>query len=79
MIIEDSINKKLSEFDFLRGAEDYKYNWTKEHRFSVKVAIWKSKADFYEIESEKILRKLIKMLIPRSLNSKLYKILINRK
>ena len=39
--IENAISEGMHEFDFLQGAEDYKYNWTKKIRTSVLMTIYK--------------------------------------
>ena len=37
--IEDAISEGIKEFDFLRGSEPYKYNWTGEDRKNIRLQI----------------------------------------
>ena len=39
-MIEKSIKDKFREYDFLRGAESYKFHWTKTYRRNVEIMIW---------------------------------------
>lgn len=39
-VVEDCIKRGLREFDFLRGAEPYKYEWTTQERRLLRVLLW---------------------------------------
>jgi len=39
-VIEDCIKLGLREFDFLKGAEPYKYEWTSQERRLVRLLLW---------------------------------------
>lgn len=39
-MIRESIGKGLVEYDFLRGAEEYKAHWARTHRKNTEVLIW---------------------------------------
>ena len=42
-VIEDSINRKLVEFDFGRGTENYKFEWTDTVRETQDILIFRTK------------------------------------
>ena len=44
-ILEDSIHRGFREFDFLRGAEAYKYVWGARDRPNYRLVIWHSEAE----------------------------------
>jgi CelD/BcsL family acetyltransferase involved in cellulose biosynthesis len=77
-VLEDIIGKKLVEFDFLRGTEDYKYRWTKTTRKTVDLALWRSKLTYNEVLVEKILRKFVKYLLPKKIAGRIYHLFIIR-
>jgi len=39
-ILQSLFKKGVSEFDFLRGTESYKYHWTKLERVNMTLAVW---------------------------------------
>ena len=41
LVIEKAFNEKCTEFDFLRGEEEYKYYWTKDFRYDYSIIIRK--------------------------------------
>ncbi len=72
LVFEDSIARKISEYDFLRGTEEYKYRWTKITRSSVDIVLWKSRLVKNEIKAEKAIRKKIRYLLPEKFINIMY-------
>jgi CelD/BcsL family acetyltransferase involved in cellulose biosynthesis len=76
--IEDSILEQFSEFDFLRGNEPYKFHWTKLTRNTVDIAIWRSKSLFSQVNREKIVRKIIRKIMPAQVARYIYEKFFNQ-
>jgi CelD/BcsL family acetyltransferase involved in cellulose biosynthesis len=73
MAIEDAIRKKISEFDFLRGTEEYKYYWTKKNHKTVDLVVWRSKSNYYIFRLERTIRRIIGTFIFPRLRFNLYR------
>ncbi len=71
-VIEDIISKKISEYDFLRGTEEYKYRWTKTTRASLDMSIWRSGFIRKEVTTEKIIRNTVGCLMPKTFAKNIY-------
>jgi len=78
MVVEDAISRKLSEFDFLRGTEEYKFYWTKVTRKTLDIVLWRSKITYSITKVEKKLRGIIKFVLPKWFILKLYNRLFSR-
>ncbi|MCK5267146.1 MAG: GNAT family N-acetyltransferase [Spirochaetes bacterium] len=72
LMIEDAISIGLSEFDFLRGNEEYKYYWTKKDRESVDIVIWKSKLQRLICAWERKIRRIARFFFRQRLIMKIY-------
>lgn len=79
MVIEDAIQKKVKEFDFLSGEEEYKYRWTDKKRVTFDLAIFRSRKKYHQVKLEKIARQLCRAAIPKTIAKKLYSRLFQRK
>lgn len=64
LCIKDAISRGLREFDFLKGTEEYKYNWTSKERKTMQVFIIRvfSKAELFYLKEKMrcICKKLLK-------------------
>ena len=56
LVIEHAIQRGLKEFDFLKGDEAYKYEWTKLERHSMQLTIWNQsmKSHLYRVADNTI-------------------------
>ena len=79
MATEAAIEKKLTEYDFLRGTEEYKYHWTKTVHKSVDIVIWRSNYICALAKIEKLLRRAVNILMPKTIALFLYNRLFGRK
>jgi len=77
-VLEDIISKKISEFDFLRGTEEYKYRWTKTTRTSLNMALWRFGFACKEIAAEKTIRKICRHLMPSNYAKTIYNRIFTR-
>jgi CelD/BcsL family acetyltransferase involved in cellulose biosynthesis len=72
MVLENAMSRKLVEFDFLRGTEEYKFYWTKSVRKSVDMAVWRSNTMCAVCGVEKALRRGVRSLLPEAMMKRLY-------
>lgn len=79
IVIEDAIRKTLSEYDFLRGTEEYKYYWTDKHRESIDLAFWKSATTYSMTKAEMMLRNVFKYFLPQKSSEIFYDRFLSRK
>lgn len=77
-ILEDAIERKVKEYDFLRGDERYKYHWTKTDRKTYDIAIWRTKKGYCFFRIERFLRKAIRLFVPSLVVKKIYVKLFTR-
>jgi CelD/BcsL family acetyltransferase involved in cellulose biosynthesis len=78
MILEKAIMMGLSEFDFLRGTEEYKNYWAKKEHESIDMVIWRSKFKFYQAKLEKKFRTVVNRVIPYRIGIRLYERIFSR-
>jgi CelD/BcsL family acetyltransferase involved in cellulose biosynthesis len=76
--VEDSIQKGATEFDFLRGTEQYKYLWTKKEHISVDTVFWRTEKIARRAAAERKIRKTMKAFFPKTIVEKIYHLIFNR-
>ena len=68
--LEDAIDRRLTEFDFLRGPEPYKFEWTRNHRRTFELTLvdprnTRARARFWAFLAERRSRDAIKRILGR--------------
>ncbi len=69
--LEDAIDRRMSEFDFLRGPEPYKFNWTRTYRYTHELTLvapgnLPARARFWSLLAERKGKAAIKRLLGRT-------------
>jgi CelD/BcsL family acetyltransferase involved in cellulose biosynthesis len=71
-IIQEAFSKKLKEFDFLRGDEEYKKRWTKKQRTLVSATVYnktvRGKLSKLFAHSKNATKRLMRLLLRRNEN-----------
>jgi len=68
--LEDAIDRHVTEFDFLRGPESYKFNWTRTYRYTHEITLvaprnLTARARFWTHVAQRRSRTAIKRLLGR--------------
>lgn len=68
-IIEKCIEKRLEEYDFLKGGEAYKFNWTAKYRRNLRITFVNKKftSNLYDLGLRTIKKLRINQLLEKSL------------
>ena len=69
--LEDAIDRRMSEFDFLRGPEPYKFNWTRTYRHTHELTFVEpgnlpARARFWTLLAERKGKAALKRLLGRT-------------
>jgi len=70
--VKSAIQQNMSEFDFMRGAEAYKYYWTSSDRANIKLQVFNSnlraKMYYVGLEAAMYLKKMARIVFPKREN-----------